>query len=88
MCGIAGIAGRPDTNPDPRRLDAMRRALAHRGPDGVGQETVGQVGLVHTRLAIIDLVTGDQPVGRKNLICHVMRQDRTRDVARRVRISR
>ncbi len=26
------------------------------------------------------------PVGRKNMICHVMRQDRTRDVARRVRI--
>ena len=27
-------------------------------------------------------------VGRKNLISHVMRQGRTRDVARRVRISR
>ena len=33
-------------------------------------------------------VADHRHVGRKNLICHVMRQDRTRDVARRVRISR
>ena len=38
------------------------RALAHRGPDGAGQTMVGRVALVHTRLAIIDLAGGDQPL--------------------------
>jgi asparagine synthase (glutamine-hydrolysing) len=33
----------------------MREALAHRGPDGSGVEAIGNVGLVHTRLAIVDL---------------------------------
>ena len=63
MCGIAGIlaaAGAPP--PDAAALAAMQRALAHRGPDGGGQSVVGRVGLVHNRLAIIDLATGDQPL--------------------------
>ena len=33
----------------------MRDALAHRGPDGSGIEILGNVGLVHTRLAIVDV---------------------------------
>lgn len=33
----------------------MRDALRHRGPDGSGIEVLGNVGLVHTRLAIVDL---------------------------------
>jgi asparagine synthase (glutamine-hydrolysing) len=40
----------------------MRAALALRGPDGDAVSIVGDVGLVHTRLAIIDLATGDQPI--------------------------
>ncbi len=43
-------------------LDALTAALAHRGPDGSGRYVNGNVGLVHTRLAIIDLETGDQPL--------------------------
>jgi len=35
--------------------------MAHRGPDGSGNTVVGRIALVHTRLSIIDLVTGDQP---------------------------
>jgi asparagine synthase (glutamine-hydrolysing) len=62
MCGIAGIALRPDV-PPPRAEDLalMVRAMHHRGPDGTGGTASGQVALGHTRLAIIDLVTGDQP---------------------------
>lgn len=63
MCGIAGLIaafGAPD--PDPLVLEAMQAALAHRGPDGGGRVIAGRVGLAHTRLAIIDLVTGDQPL--------------------------
>jgi asparagine synthase (glutamine-hydrolysing) len=41
----------------------MARALAHRGPDDVGVEVVGQVGLVHTRLSIVDpSPAGHQPM--------------------------
>ncbi|HLN24336.1 MAG TPA: asparagine synthetase B, partial [Patescibacteria group bacterium] len=43
-------------------LDALGRAMAHRGPDGVGSYHKDDVGFVHCRLAIIDLVTGDQPL--------------------------
>ncbi len=32
----------------------MAAALAHRGPDDAGIEVIGNVGLVHTRLAIVD----------------------------------
>src|SRR4051794_19457217 len=33
----------------------MARALGHRGPDDTGIEIAGNVGLVHTRLSIVDL---------------------------------
>ncbi len=45
-----------------RRCRACSRRLAHRGPDGAGHTVVGRVALVHTRLAIIDLAGGDQPL--------------------------
>jgi asparagine synthase (glutamine-hydrolysing) len=63
MCGIAGLLAASDAPaPEPTVLAALERALAHRGPDGAGHTVVGRVALVHTRLAIIDLATGDQPL--------------------------
>ena len=62
MCGIAGLALKPGQSPSATVLEAMTKALAHRGPDGAGHHVQGQVALSHTRLAIIDLVTGDQPL--------------------------
>jgi asparagine synthase (glutamine-hydrolysing) len=61
MCGIAGIMTAGGA-PAPESLDALERALAHRGPDGSGRYVSGNLGMVHTRLAIIDLATGDQPI--------------------------
>jgi len=43
-------------------LARMGAALRHRGPDGDGRYRSGDVGMVQTRLAIIDLDTGDQPL--------------------------
>jgi asparagine synthase (glutamine-hydrolysing) len=43
-------------------FDRLQAALAHRGPDGSGRHLDGPVGLLSTRLAIIDLQTGDQPL--------------------------
>ncbi len=63
MCGIAGLIAAPDAPaPEPATLAALERALAHRGPDGSGHTVVGRVALVQTRLAIIDLEGGDQPL--------------------------
>ena len=62
LCGIAGVYRKDRRAASPQQLDALTRALAHRGPDGSGQYRHGPVGLVHTRLSIIDLATGDQPL--------------------------
>ncbi|TCH97461.1 asparagine synthase (glutamine-hydrolyzing) [Roseococcus sp. SYP-B2431] len=62
MCGLAGLALRPGASLPAAALEAMTTALAHRGPDGAGHHMAGGVALAHTRLSIIDLVTGDQPL--------------------------
>src|SRR5262245_1335381 len=61
MCGIAGILmkhGRPDEG----ALARMGDALAHRGPDDRGVFVAGPLGLLQTRLSIIDLEGGHQPM--------------------------
>ena len=62
MCGIAGLMTYDGAAPPPAPLRAMADALRHRGPDGDGRYRSGDVGMVQTRLAIIDLATGDQPL--------------------------
>jgi asparagine synthase (glutamine-hydrolysing) len=62
MCGIAGLITQDGSAPPAAPLRAMAAALRHRGPDGDGRYRSGDVGLVQTRLAIIDLATGDQPL--------------------------
>jgi asparagine synthase (glutamine-hydrolysing) len=62
MCGIAGIMTVNGAAAPAAALQAMGAALKHRGPDGNGDYKVGDVGMVQTRLAIIDLATGDQPL--------------------------
>src|SRR5580765_5036429 len=63
MCGISGwfdtIGERP---PDKRLVKAMTDAIRHRGPDGEGFHYGAGIALGHRRLAIIDLVTGAQPM--------------------------
>ncbi|MFB3916889.1 MAG: asparagine synthase (glutamine-hydrolyzing) [Terriglobales bacterium] len=62
MCGIAGILhvdGRPASA---ALVRAMVSSIAHRGPDEQGVHTSGALGLGHSRLSIIDLVDGAQPM--------------------------
>lgn len=47
----------------------MIAALRHRGPDGEGCRTVGPALLAHTRLAIIDVAGGDQPLASEDGRC-------------------
>jgi asparagine synthase (glutamine-hydrolysing) len=62
MCGIAGFVLRGDARPDPQELQRMAAALAHRGPDDRGVHCDGPVGLAQTRLSIIGLASGHQPM--------------------------
>jgi asparagine synthase (glutamine-hydrolysing) len=62
MCGIAGLMSRDGAAPAQATVEAMGVALAHRGPDGIGHYGVGDVAMIHRRLAVIDLETGDQPL--------------------------
>lgn len=62
MCGIAGIA-RSSSEPVPLApLTRMAGAIRHRGPDGYGFYTGPGVGLAHTRLSIVDVSGGAQPL--------------------------
>lgn len=62
MCGIAGILSFSQAPADERRLDAMARAIAPRGPDGHGRLSLGPCHLLHSRLSIVDLAGGAQPM--------------------------
>jgi asparagine synthase (glutamine-hydrolysing) len=63
MCGISGFWGEIAQTPDAlTRLENMTTALSHRGPDGKGCWLGPNVGLGHTRLAVIDLAGGEQPM--------------------------
>lgn len=71
MCGIAGFLG----NYNASLLDSMGGLLSHRGPDDLGKmhfEIPGgaSLGLLHTRLSIIDLsALGHQPMTVKCECC-------------------
>jgi asparagine synthase (glutamine-hydrolysing) len=63
MCGIAGLVHTDAESVAPVNLRRMTDAIAHRGPDGEGHWSEGNVGLGHRRLAIIDLSpAGHQPM--------------------------
>jgi asparagine synthase (glutamine-hydrolysing) len=62
MCGIAGLQSASRNGIDVSRLDALQDALYHRGPDSNGRFVAGETAVLSTRLAIIDLVHGDQPL--------------------------
>jgi len=63
MCGVAGIKNLSSNHLIREgELQAMLRMLTHRGPDGSGIYLKNQIGLGHTRLSIIDLSGGQQPI--------------------------
>jgi len=65
MCGIAGsvdLTGTPSREVLERQLDL----LMHRGPDSFGTIVKEHAAIGQTRLAIIDLITGDPPITTEN----------------------
>jgi asparagine synthase (glutamine-hydrolysing) len=61
LCGIAGFTHR-NSRPDPSRIRAAAAAILHRGPDQQGVFETDTVSLASTRLKIIDLESGVQPM--------------------------
>jgi asparagine synthase (glutamine-hydrolysing) len=70
MCGIAGCFGTRDTETINKMLDA----LPHRGPNDRGIHTFNHIVFGHTRLSIVDVARGHQPIlangGQTGIICN------------------
>ena len=70
MCGIAGCFGAPDIETVNRMLDA----LPHRGPNDRGIHIQNGNVFGHTRLSIVDVIGGHQPIltndGKTGIICN------------------
>lgn len=63
MCGIAGaISFVNDMREDMKAYELMEKALLRRGPDQRGIILSKEAALIHTRLAVIDISGGRQPM--------------------------
>lgn len=63
MCGIAGaISFKEDMREDMKVYENMQHALLRRGPDQRGIVLTKESALIHTRLAVIDVPNGRQPM--------------------------
>ena len=72
MCGICGYLNQPGRPVDRAILAKMNASIRHRGPDSDGFFVHDHVGLAMRRLAILDLVTGDQPMTNETATVHVV----------------
>jgi asparagine synthase (glutamine-hydrolysing) len=67
MCGICGVLNlSPSERTDRRVIQQMLEMVRHRGPDGFGIYIDESIALGNSRLSIIDLDTGDQPISNEN----------------------
>jgi asparagine synthase (glutamine-hydrolysing) len=71
MCGIAAIVSKQRAIP-PEAIGAMVRRLSHRGPDGNGALRLDGCHLGHTRLSVIDLAGGAQPMSDAQERCSIV----------------
>ncbi len=64
MCGIVACVAPAGAAVARAQIDHAMTALAHRGPDGASARFYdgGRVALAHTRLAIVDVAGGAQPI--------------------------
>jgi asparagine synthase (glutamine-hydrolysing) len=61
MCGIAGYVQKRGPIA-PEIVEMQLRLLEHRGPDSSGWFVKGRAVVGQTRLAVVDLITGDPPI--------------------------
>lgn len=74
MCGVNACVHRAGGRADENWIAVANRLLAHRGPDGSGRWAEGSVALGHTRLSIVDIAHGIQPLFNEDrslaLVCN------------------
>ena len=63
MCGIGGVSSKKISLITQKKILKMNKYLAHRGPDDEGYfKSANKIIMIHTRLAIIDIEGGAQPI--------------------------
>ena len=75
VCGICGVFRLPGGPPvSPPAIEAMKRTIAHRGPDDEGLFADSRAALGFRRLSIVDIATGHQPIANEDrtiwIICN------------------
>ena len=68
MCGIAGLSLKKKNSSLFKRFHKIICHLNHRGPDSNGFYKNENVKLIHTRLSIVDLHGGAQPIENEDLV--------------------
>ncbi len=73
MCGIVGIYGK-GADQQTVQMNAMLGKIRHRGPDDLGTYVTDNIALGQTRLSIVDVAGGKQPIfsedSRVCIICN------------------
>ena len=68
MCGIAGFSYIKPDKKISKRFFNSERYLSHRGPENTGFFKNPHLDLIHTRLSIVDIKGGNQPIQNKRYV--------------------
>ena len=68
MCGIAGFSYIKPDKEISKRFFNTKRYLSHRGPENTGFFKNPHLDLIHTRLSIVDIKGGNQPIQNKRYV--------------------
>jgi asparagine synthase (glutamine-hydrolysing) len=75
MCGICGwidLDTRGDSRFPPPNLAAMGATLEHRGPDDWGKAELKYAAIAMTRLSVVDIAGGHQPIFNQDKSCSIV----------------
>ena len=68
MCGIAGFSYIKPDKKISKRFFNIERYISHRGPENSGFFKNPHLDLIHTRLSIVDIKGGNQPIQNKRYV--------------------
>ena len=68
MCGIAGFSYIKPNKKKSKRFFNIEKYLSHRGPENSGFFKNPHLDLIHTRLSIVDIKGGNQPIQNKRYV--------------------
>ena len=68
MCGIAGFSYIKPDKKISKRFFNTEKYLSHRGPENTGYFKNPYLDLIHTRLSIVDIKGGNQPIQNKRYV--------------------